>query len=53
MRNFQKLVAVLALSGLCFAMPAPSDSGAPKKSTKVKAVKKDPTAEQLKDLNYY
>jgi hypothetical protein len=50
MRNFQKLVAVLALSGLCFAMPAPSDSGAPKKSTKVKAVKKDPTAEQLKDL---
>jgi DNA-binding protein YbaB len=49
MRNFQKLVAVIALSGLCFALPAPSDSGAPKKSTK-HAVKKDPTAEQLKDL---
>ncbi len=49
MRNFQKLVAVIALSGLCFALPAPSDSGAPKKSTK-HAVKKDPTAEQLKEL---
>lgn len=52
MRNFQKLVAVLALSGLCFALPAPSDSGAPKKSTKhaAKVVKKDMTAEELKNL---
>jgi hypothetical protein len=53
MRNFQKLVAVIALSGLCFAAPVPSDSDAPKKSTKKHAatvVKKDPTAEQLKEL---
>jgi DNA-binding protein YbaB len=52
MRNFQKLVAVLALSGLCFAVPSPSGSDAPKKSTKhaAKVVKKDPTAEQLKEL---
>jgi hypothetical protein len=53
MRNFQKLVAVIALSGLCFAAPVPSDSDAPKKSTKKHAatvVKKDLTAEQLKEL---
>jgi TolA-binding protein len=49
MRNFQKLVAVIALSGLCFAVPAPSDSGAPKKHA-AKVVKKDMTAEQLKEL---
>jgi hypothetical protein len=49
MRNFQKLVAVIALSGLCFAVPAPSDSGAPKKHA-AKAVKKDLTADQLKEL---
>jgi hypothetical protein len=49
MRNFQKLVAVIALSGLCFAVPAPSDSGAPKKHA-AKVEKKDMTAEQLKEL---
>lgn len=52
MRNFQKLVAVIALSGLCFAAPVPSDSGTAKKSTKKHAavVKKDMTSEQLKEL---
>lgn len=45
MRNFQKLLAVIALSGLCFA--APSDSGAKKKA---KPVKKDAYADQIKDL---
>lgn len=45
MRNFQKLVAVIALSGLCFA--APSDSGAKKK---VAPKKKDVCADQIKDL---
>ena len=45
MRNFQKLVAVIALSGLCFA--APSDSGAKKKT---KPVKKEACADQIKDL---
>jgi len=50
MRNFQKVVAVIALSGMCFAAPAPSDSDtAAKKSAKhhaAKPVKKDETAEQ-------
>jgi hypothetical protein len=51
MRNFQKLVAVLALSGLCFALPAPSDSDAAKKSTKHKAAAKaEPTKDELKEL---
>jgi hypothetical protein len=50
MRNFQKLVAVIALSGLCFAVPAPSDSGAAPKKHAAKVVKKDLTAEQLKEL---
>jgi uncharacterized coiled-coil protein SlyX len=45
MRNFQKLVAVLALSGLCFA--APSDSGAKKAK---KPAKTEVSADQIKDL---
>ena len=48
MRNFQKLVAVIALSGLCFATPVPSDSDAPKKAKH--AVKKEASEEQLKEL---
>ena len=40
MRNFQKLVAIFALSGMCLAAPTPSDSeAAAKKSTKHHAVK--------------
>jgi len=54
MRNFQKLVAILALSGMCLAAPTPSDNeAAAKKSTKhhaVKAAKKDETAEKLRQL---
>ena len=54
MRNFEKLVAVLALSGMCLAAPTPSDSeAAAKKSTKhhaAKAVKKDETDEKLRQL---
>jgi hypothetical protein len=54
MRNFQKVVALIALSGMCLAAPAPSDGGtASKKSTKhhaAKPVKRDETAEQLKQL---
>ena len=54
MRNFQKLVAIFALSGMCLAAPTPSDNeAAAKKSTKhhaVKAVKKDETAEKLRQL---
>jgi DNA-binding protein YbaB len=54
MRNFQKAVAVIALSGLCLAAPAPSDSDtAAKKSTKhhaARPVKKDETAEKLRNL---
>jgi len=49
MRNFQKLVAVIALSGLCFAAPAPSSSDAPKKSTK-HAAKKEAKPDELKEL---
>ncbi|MDR3765065.1 MAG: hypothetical protein P4M01_13330 [Acidobacteriota bacterium] len=45
MRNFQKLVAVIALSGLCFA--APSDSGVKKKA---KPAKTEVSADQIKDL---
>jgi DNA-binding protein YbaB len=54
MKTFQKVVALIALSGMCLAAPKPSDGGpAAKKSTKhhaVKPVKRDETAEQLKDL---
>ena len=47
MRNFQKLVAVLALSGLCLAAPVPSGSDAPKKDKKKK---QEVSSEQLKEL---
>lgn len=47
MRNFQKLVAVLALSGLCLAAPVPSGSDAPKKD---KQKKQEVSSEQLKEL---
>ncbi len=47
MRNFQKLVAVLALSGLCLAAPVPSGSDAPKKG---KQKKQEASSEQLKEL---
>ncbi|HVJ06054.1 MAG TPA: hypothetical protein VM578_10315 [Candidatus Saccharimonadales bacterium] len=53
MRNFQKVVAVIALSAMCMAAPAPSDGQpAAKKSAKhaAKAVKKDETAEKLRQL---
>jgi rubrerythrin len=52
MRNIQKLVAVLALSGLCFAAGAPSESEpAAKKVKHAKAeVKKDKTADELREL---
>ncbi len=57
MKNFQKAIAVIALSGMCMAAPAPSAGEAPaKKATKkhhgaVSAeVKKDETAEQLRQL---
>jgi hypothetical protein len=57
MRNFQKLVAVLALSGMCLAAPVPSDGQpAAKKSTKHHAAKaaqpvvKDDTADKLRQL---
>jgi DNA-binding protein YbaB len=54
MRNFHKLVAVIALSGMCLAAAAPSDTEpAAKKSTKkhaAKVVKKDETAEKLREL---
>jgi DNA-binding protein YbaB len=57
MRNFQKLVAVLALSGMCLAAPVPSDGEpAAKKSTKHHAAKaaqpvmKDDTADKLRQL---
>ncbi len=46
MRNIQKLVAVLALSGLCLAAPVPSGSDAPKKDKQ----KKEASSEQLKEL---
>lgn len=57
MKNFQKAIAVIALSGMCLAAPAPSAGEAPaKKATKkhhaaakVEA-KKDETAEQLRQL---
>ena len=48
MRNFQKLVAVLALSGLCLAAPVPSGSDAPKKGKQPK--KQEVSSEQLKEL---
>jgi hypothetical protein len=53
MRNFQKVVALIALSGMCLAAPAPSDSEPAKKSTKqhaAKPVMKDDTAEKLREL---
>ena len=51
MRNTQKLVAVLALSGLCFAAGMPSESEPAAKTKKHAAAKKeDKTAEQLRDL---
>jgi hypothetical protein len=54
MRNFQKVVALIALSGMCLAAPAPSESEpAAKKSTKqhaAKPVMKDDTAEKLREL---
>jgi hypothetical protein len=54
MKTFQKVVALIALSGMCLAMPKPSDGDpAAKKHTKhhaVKQVKRDETAEQLKDM---
>ncbi len=59
MKNFYKAVAVIALSGMCMAAPAPSAGEAPaKKATKkhhkaaaakVEA-KKDETAEQVRQL---
>ncbi len=48
MRNFQKAIAIIALSGLCFAAPAPSDSQA--KAKKGKQAKQEVSAEQIKDL---
>ncbi len=56
MKNLYKAVAVIALSGMCMAAPAPSAGEAPaKKATKkhkaAKAeVKKDETAEQVRQL---
>src|SRR6266568_794350 len=50
MRNFQKVVAVIALSAMCLAAPAPSDGPAAKKHHAAKAVKKDETAEKLRQL---
>jgi len=49
MKNFQKAIAIIALSGLCFATPAPSDGDPGVKKSK-HVVKKDESAEQLKDL---
>ncbi len=57
MKNFQKAIAVLALSSMCLAAPVPSENEAPvKKSAKkhhhaAKAEpKKDETAEKLRQL---
>jgi DNA-binding protein YbaB len=56
MRNFQKVVALIALSGMCMAAPAPSDGDpSAKKSTRhrhhaVKPVKRDEQAEKLRAL---
>ncbi|MGA3127347.1 MAG: hypothetical protein ABSD13_11575 [Candidatus Korobacteraceae bacterium] len=48
MKNFQKAIAIIALSGLCFAAPTPSDSE--KGTKKAKHAKKEECADQLKDL---
>jgi len=54
MRTYQKVLAVIALSGMCLAAPLPSSSDpASKKHTKhhaVKPVKKDANAEKLREL---
>ena len=54
MRNFRIVVALIALSGMCLAAPAPKEGdAAPKKSAKhhaAKPVKRDETAEKLREL---
>src|ERR1035438_8958007 len=55
MKNYQKFLAVIALSGMCLAAPKPSESdSASKKHARkhhaVKSVKRDATAEQLRAL---
>jgi hypothetical protein len=54
MKNFQKVVALITLSGMCMAAPAPSGGDtASKKSTKhhaAKPVKRDETAEKIRQL---
>lgn len=51
MKNFQKAIAIIALSGLCFAAPAPAPSdGDPGVKKSKHVAKKDQSAEQLKDL---
>jgi hypothetical protein len=44
MRNFQKAIAVLALSGMCLAAPAPSDSDVAAKKAKKHAPKTEAAA---------
>jgi hypothetical protein len=54
MRTFEKVLAVIALSGMCLAGPTPSDGEtAAKKNAKhhaAKPVQKDETAEQIREL---
>jgi DNA-binding protein YbaB len=51
MRNFQIVVALIALSGMCLAAPAPSDGEhAARKHHAAKPVKRDETAEKLRQL---
>ena len=51
MRNFQIVVALIALSGMCLAAPAPSDGEpAARKHHAAKPAKRDETAEKLRQL---
>jgi hypothetical protein len=49
MKNFQKAIAIIALSGMCLAAPAPSDTAAAKK-TKHKKAEAAPVCAACEDI---